>query len=232
LRLQDVKLKAGGAHSADAGVFPAAAAEAFGGEAASVQASNIFGATAGSGLGAASAASGGFGAASAARSAPPPAFDFGAAQASPLAFNFGGALLSSRLTTADGARLHANAPLLFVRHSDYAYPLSCANLKPVTFLQTNSGSPPAHVRWASGHTYWVNWEDLRHTSFAAEPNSFTAKPKAALRSNLALNLSAHEVPAEVASGAAPAAGAFGAPEPFGASAAHVSVSPSPLPPHR
>jgi hypothetical protein len=110
---------------------------------------------------------------------------------------------------------------LFVRHSDYAYPLSCANLKPVTFLQTNSGSPPAHVRWASGHTYWVNWEDLQ---LPLQSGAIAAAGSVAgLRA------------AEAAEAAAPAAGAAAAEavsfdDVFGASLEHLFMVPQPSPP--
>ena len=50
--------------------------------------------------------------------------------------------------------------LVFKKTSGYAYPPACVDGEAVTYLQTNGGSPPAQVRWASGHTYWVEWRDL------------------------------------------------------------------------
>jgi hypothetical protein len=51
--------------------------------------------------------------------------------------------------------------LAFKKVSSHSYPAGCVE-GVVTYLQTNGGTPPAQVKWAStGFTYWVHWEDLR-----------------------------------------------------------------------
>lgn len=52
------------------------------------------------------------------------------------------------------------AILRFSPISTYNYPATLQREALVTFLAHNHGSPPAHVKWHSGTTYWVNWEDL------------------------------------------------------------------------
>jgi len=64
------------------------------------------------------------------------------------------------LTAETGRALAANAPLVFAPTSGYGYPAACESPAAVVFLQTNGGTPPAQVRWASGHTFWVQWADL------------------------------------------------------------------------
>ena len=52
------------------------------------------------------------------------------------------------------------AILRFSPISTYSYPATLQREALVTFLAHNAGSPPANVKWHSGTTYWVNWEDL------------------------------------------------------------------------
>lgn len=52
------------------------------------------------------------------------------------------------------------AILRFSPISTYSYPATLQREALVTFLAHNAGSPPANVKWQSGTTYWVNWEDL------------------------------------------------------------------------
>ena len=68
--------------------------------------------------------------------------------------------VGAQLTRADEAGLSEGTALVFRITSSYFYDGACTNPSPVTFLQTNGCTPPAQVRWPSGHTYWVNWEDL------------------------------------------------------------------------
>lgn len=52
------------------------------------------------------------------------------------------------------------AVLRFSPISSYSYPRSIQRDALVTFLTHNERNPPAQVKWSSGTTYWVNWEDL------------------------------------------------------------------------
>jgi len=64
-------------------------------------------------------------------------------------------------TPAQGADLAVGSLIVFKKVSSETYPPQCMDDEPVTFLQTNSGTPPAQVKWASGFVYWVEWQDLR-----------------------------------------------------------------------
>ena len=70
-----------------------------------------------------------------------------------------GGLSGARLS-ATNCEVEVNKTLVFSRSSSYPYPPSCTNDARVVLLEASNGIPPAHVRWASGHTFWVNWEDL------------------------------------------------------------------------
>ena len=48
----------------------------------------------------------------------------------------------------------------------------------VTLLQKNSGVPPAQVKWASGFTYWVHWEDLVREEGTSAAKTSAAKTSA------------------------------------------------------
>ncbi len=63
-----------------------------------------------------------------------------------------------RLTGAGD--VEAGAVLRFLPISGESYDVQCVHGEQVIFLQTNSGRPPAQVRWPSGFTYWVHWKDL------------------------------------------------------------------------
>jgi uncharacterized protein YgiM (DUF1202 family) len=64
-------------------------------------------------------------------------------------------------SAGDASTYGANMQLFFKKTSSYKYPSTCLDGQVVTYLQTNSGIPPAQVKWSNGHTYWVEWADLR-----------------------------------------------------------------------
>jgi len=76
--------------------------------------------------------------------------------------DFGGVAASAGGVGLEGpAGLVVGQALVFKKVSAYGYPAECVDGETVTYLQTNGGTPPAQVQWASGHKYWVEWRDLR-----------------------------------------------------------------------
>ena len=68
-----------------------------------------------------------------------------------------------------GPLVRGCSELLFSKVSSYPYSNSCKDGETVIFLDSNGGNPPAQVKWTSGFTYWVNWEDLRWPKAAGAP---------------------------------------------------------------
>ena len=66
-----------------------------------------------------------------------------------------------------GARVKSSSvkpgdQLMFTPTSSFDYPSMCLKNETVVFIERNDGSPPAHVKWSKGTTYWVHWEDLSY----------------------------------------------------------------------
>ena len=70
----------------------------------------------------------------------------------------------------DRKAVKAGDEFLFSPTSSYDYPSKCLKNEVVTFIETNDGTPPAHVKWANGTTYWVHWEDLTLTAKKTAPS--------------------------------------------------------------
>ena len=67
-----------------------------------------------------------------------------------------------RLTSVDISSLTFGVSTVnFASTSGYVYPSSCIEGETVTVLRVTDTNPPVQVRWSSGHTYYVHWEDLR-----------------------------------------------------------------------
>lgn len=83
-----------------------------------------------------------------------------------------------QLSEADRETLAPEQKLLFKKSSSYAYPASCADGQLVTYLQSNTGSPPCQIRWPSGFTYWVEFTDLRRLTMSRVGSVVRIRPVA------------------------------------------------------